>query len=94
MTTISNRFKIQDKGKCLEDIYSSVYNITFFENHDFYIVDINEHGLILEDEEGYLLKNISFDIFEVTHERGNYIDNNNSGWYSNRRNHNHPNHRY
>lgn len=94
MKTISNKFKVQDEVKCTEDIHSTVYNLTFREGHLFYILGMEKSGLVIEDEDGFLLKNVGFERFEVTHARGDYLQNNNSGWYSNRRNHNHPNNRY
>jgi len=86
MKTISNKFKLQDKVRCTEDIYSEVYKKIFKMNHEFWITGIEKSGLVLEDAEGFLLKNVGFKRFEVTIPRGDYIDNNNSGWYSNRRN--------
>lgn len=86
MATFSNIFKIQDKVRCTEDIFSDIYKTTFKQNHEFWILGIEKKGLILEDKEGYLLKNVGFKRFEVIHPRGDHIDNNNSGWYSNRPN--------
>lgn len=86
MKTISNKFKLQDKIRCTEDIYSEVYKKVFKKNHAFWIKGIESSGLVIEDSEGFLLKNVGFKRFEVTHPRGDHIDNNNSGWYSNRPN--------
>lgn len=86
MATYSNRFKVQDKVRCTEDIFSDVYDKEFKKNHEFWVKGIERKGLILEDDDGFLLKNVGFMRFEVTEERGNYLDNNNGGWYSNRRN--------
>lgn len=86
MATFSNKFKTQDQVKCTEDIHSEVYKKTFQKGHEFWVKGIEKNGLILEDKEGFLLKNVGFKRFEVTHARGDYLVNQNSGWHSNRPN--------
>lgn len=86
MAVYSNTFRIGDKVRCTEDIFSDVYNINFKQNHEFMVKGLETRGLILEDEKGYLLKNVGFKRFEVVQERGDYLENNNGGWRSDRPN--------
>lgn len=86
MAVYSNKFRIDDKVRCTEDIFSDVYNKNFKQNHEFMVKGLESRGLILEDEDGYLLKNVGFMRFEVVQERGDYLENNNSGWRSDRAN--------
>lgn len=86
MVALSNRFKLQDKVRCIEPITSSLYNKVFEKGHEFWVEGVSYVGLTVEDEDGFILKNVNFDKFEVTEPRGNYLDNQNGGWHSNRRN--------